>query len=356
MQDRLAAPALIAALAGERHRTSFFQMVQLLLRGLPGAEAPGGAGPTSREALRFRSSTGLGFAAADVEEIEALENPGGELSHLVRLTVNFMGIYGPASPMPSHVTEELLWAGREGEALRDFLDLFNHRLISFVYRAWEKYRHHVQFSPDGPDRFTRRALCFTGLGTAGALPALGGPYLPLLRVAGLLNQKPHSAVGLEGLLQDHFPGIEIEVEPMVPVEVRIPADQVARLGVSGRLGENLCLGESLRDRGGNFRVSLGPLPRERYRELLPRGETFRRLVRTIRFYVSDPFTFSVRLRLAEGEVPPLRLSEEGRLPLGQMSWLGADEHLAGETVLSTAREDPLRSGAGRASGKAATQQ
>ena len=42
--------------------------------------------------------------------------------------------------MPRHYTELLLQRIREKDfSLRDFLDLFNHRLTSLFYRAWEKY-------------------------------------------------------------------------------------------------------------------------------------------------------------------------------------------------------------------------
>jgi type VI secretion system protein ImpH len=342
MPDRLAAPSLIAELAEERHRTSFFQLVLLLLGSAPGAVAPGGEGPVSREIVRFRPSATLGFPASDVDEIEQLPPVDRDGPGRYRLTVNFMGLYGPASPMPNHFTEELLWAGSEGEQLRDFLDLFHHRMISFVFRSWEKYRPYVQHDPGTPDRSTQRALCFTGLGTSGARQALGGASSRFLRVAGLLNRRPHSAVGLAGVLHDQFEEVPVQVESFVAREVPLDDDQQMRLGRrSHSLGRELVLGDKVRDCAGSFRLSLGPLTREQFRRFLPGGAEFRRLVRTVRFYTSDPLSFSVRLTLRPEDVPALTLSPEAGLPLGQMSWLLPTRETEAEVFLSTQKEDPL---------------
>ena len=60
-----------------------------------------------------------------------------------------MGLYGPSSPLPNHYTEDVLWASADEDAARSFLDLFNHRLISLVFRAWEKYRQPFRFAQSG---------------------------------------------------------------------------------------------------------------------------------------------------------------------------------------------------------------
>lgn len=344
MPDRTSGASLSERLFSESRHFSFFQLVRLLLREREGAVSPGGTGPAGRETVRFRPAASLGFAASDVESVARGEDPGAEIPTRFLVTVNFMGLYGPASPMPNHFTEEILWAGIDGQGVRDFLDLFHHRIISLFYRAWEKYRYPIQFEPGGADPVTARMLCLVGLGTRGMVEGAGVPAVPLLRTAGALGSRPRSAVGLEGFLRDHFPGIAVIVEACVEREAPIPATQRLRLGRSNaRLGVDACLGERLRDRGGAFRIALGPLSGEDYRRFLPRGEDgdLARLVRLTRLFVLDPLTFDVALRLEAPAVPALRLAPEADLPLGQMSWLSPRGAAEGEACLSVRDIDPL---------------
>src|SRR5437588_10322428 len=94
------------------------------------------------------------------------------------LVASFMGLTGPKGALPDHYTELLIRLGRERKdvertALRDWLDLFNHRFLSLFYRAWEKYRFQIPYERGDyaltePDVFTRALLAFVGL----EMPAL----------------------------------------------------------------------------------------------------------------------------------------------------------------------------------------
>ncbi len=54
-----------------------------------------------------------------------------------RLAVTLFGLTGPSGVLPSHLTAEVNRAARQKRpALKAFLDLFQHRLASFFYRAW----------------------------------------------------------------------------------------------------------------------------------------------------------------------------------------------------------------------------
>jgi type VI secretion system protein ImpH len=359
----------------ESHRFSFFQLVSLLIREGRNAVPPGGAGPAARENVRFRSAASLGFPAADVAQVEEIAigemGESGEIREVeeigetgetgevtavepretrFRVTVNFMGLYGPASPMPNHVTEDILWSGKEGQSARDFLDLFHHRILSFVYSSWAKYRHTAQFDPRGRDPYSRRAFCLLGLGTQGMRESVGVPAVPLLRTAGALLSRRRSAVGLEGFLRDHLEGLDVKVEPCIDRSARIPKDQLLRLrraspydadGVGNRLGAGACLGERVRDRSGAFRIVLGPMEEASFRRFLPGAEGLRRIVQLVRLYVVDPLDLRLMLRLRADHVPALRLDPDAQLPLGFMSWLAPRATREGQSRVPIRGLDPL---------------
>ena len=125
---------LIEALRREPYRFDFFQAVRLL-------EHLGGRAPVGRdaapdeEAVRFRALPALRFPAAEISRLS--QTPDGP----PEMVVSFLGLTGPSGVLPQHYTTLLLSRIRGKDySLRDFLDLFNHRITSLFHRAWEKYR------------------------------------------------------------------------------------------------------------------------------------------------------------------------------------------------------------------------
>jgi type VI secretion system protein ImpH len=346
-EERAPVPDLIRRLLAEAPRIPFFELVRRIRSAEGGGAPPGQAGPAGEENLRFRPSTRLSFSPTDVDALEVLqeESDGVHPSRRrFRITVNFLGLYGPASPMPNHFSEELIWAGTEGARVRDFLDLFHHRLISFVFRVWERVRHPIVFDRTTPDPATRRATCLVGLGTEGMPEALGTSPLPLVRAAGLLSCQHRSAAGLEALLRDHLNSeAPVAVESCVERRVRLRAGQCTRLGRIGRLGADACLGEEIADLAGSFRVALGPLPRKRFSDFLPGREGMVRLAGLVRFFTPGFLDFDLRLRMRRGDAPACRLSPELGFPLGQMTWLLPRAEREEEVVVPARGSDPLYS-------------
>ena len=112
----------------------------------PGRVQVGRGGPPHAEAVRFRARISLSFPPSSIYE---LRKPTSSLPVPVMVQA-FMGLTGPSGVLPRHYTELLYKIEREfrtpeKHALRDWFDLFNHRLVSLFYLAWEKYRFYVPF-------------------------------------------------------------------------------------------------------------------------------------------------------------------------------------------------------------------
>lgn len=308
-------------LFGSPGRFEFFQAVRLLKRlaGRPGGVAEE---DPDDEIARFRAEISLGFPTADVTEIA----PPGEQARATSMTVGFMGVarFGSFGSLPTAYAEEILRCERDkNPALREFLDLFNHRFISLFYRAWEKHRLPIQHET-GKARFFERALfALIGLGTSGLRGRLPLTDRALLSRAGMLAIRPIPAECLARVIESYF-GLEARVRQFVPGWYEVdPADR-SRLGAANStLGEDLFLGERTRLIQCRFELQLGPLDWSQYQEFFPSSAGFRALDGLVRLATTADLDFDTRLVLRKEEVPPLRLERTPRLAcrLGWSTWL-----------------------------------
>lgn len=318
-ENRSAGGALIRRLTAKGHRYSFFQAVRLLERLHPEAARIGRQGPVAKEVVRLRPVLDMAFAASDVKSIVELPREGE--GPAFEITTTFLGLYGAVSPLPTYFTEQLLDQDEES-LLREFIDLFHHRLLSLFYRAWEKYRFAAGFEPGGRDAGSRRLLGLLGV-DPDRLPAGHRiPALRLLGLAGLLTQVPRSAASLRAALAEHFAGLPVEVHSFVGRWIPVPPDQRQRLGVdNSRLGRDTTLGDRVFDRSCTFRVALGPLGLRDFLEFLPGGPQAEELREIVDLVNGDGLDYDIQLTLSKEETPPLRLGVEPAR-LGWCTWLG----------------------------------
>ncbi len=278
----------------------FFQAVRQLESSLSGHARIGHLGPVAEERLRLRPHLGFGFPTGDINSIDQLPAAPGQPPRY-ELVANFLGIYGVSSPLPSYITEDLLALEEANPLQRQFLDLFNHRLLSLFYRAWQKYRC-ADGDMAGPQgAYTRRLLLLLGLDR---LPAACHGHLvnlQLIRFAELLTQHPRSAIGLQTCLRRFFPGIPIDVEPCIAVWTPIPPDQRSRLGMQGvSLGTDFWLGEDVCNRSTTFRVALGPVDYRTFRDLLPGASRRQELEALIAVFNQDGLDCEIAIAVRVG--------------------------------------------------------
>jgi type VI secretion system protein ImpH len=357
-----------ARLFAEPWGFDFFQAVRLLERLAPAARPVGGDGPPAAEPVRFRAHQSLSFPPSAISGLTGGDRPA--------MTVAFFGLTGPLGTMPRAYTEllgRLTTDPRAAEpfALRDWFDLFNHRLLSLFYRAWAKYRYWVpqeRGEPHGPvpDTFTVAVRSLVGLGTGGLLgrgkvvaPPTGrdpGPPRTLASVpddtvlyyAGHFAHRPRNPAGLEAVLSDYL-GVPVKVELFRGQWLPVGDGDRAALRVAGRLGDGAVLGERVWDVQGKFRVRVGPVGEPAFRELLPdptpvpTGKRFALLLHLIRLYAGPEFDVEVQVVLLADEVPACRLprSTAPGPRLGRDAWLRSmtPRRDAGDAVFTAAEAD-----------------
>jgi type VI secretion system protein ImpH len=266
--------------------------------------------------LVFSANPSLGFTPADVTDLTPISN--GRLM----LQTSFFGLTGAASPLPGFMLEQLVEEERGG-LKRPFLDFFNNRLISLVYRIWRKYRYYVRFQDDAQDLFSQQLFALVGL----ADPDLRGEtpinWCKMLAYAGVLAGRSRSPQVVAGIIAHCFDLHDVSIRQWVRRKVMIDSSQQFCLGRrNGRLGEDSVIGESVRDCNGKFVICIKGLSRERFTDFLPIGKEFQPLCKLVEFVLREQMAYDLELCMDEDEIPAFRLDSQNGVALGWYSFLG----------------------------------
>lgn len=371
--SRRESPPVATRVRREPERFDFFQAVRILERmrrgsgqqGRTSGEIGRDTAPTE-EFVRFRSAADLGFPGAPVVDVRTRQlrddaNPARVREDQDEMEVAFFGLIGSTGVLPHHYTRLVMECARARSwALPDFLDLFNHRLLSLFYRAWEKHDFGASYERWRSDRQLDSSVshsaaivdalrAISGFGTAGLTAArdgrarLGIADEALWRYGGLLADQRGSALGLEAILQDHL-GVPVEVVQFRRSLVALPAGAKAALGgPTAKLGAGLVLGESFWDLSSGVRIRLGPLSYPQLEALIPggrRADVLRELART---YLGVEYEFDFQLLLRRSEVPTTVLGDP-QSKLGWTTWLASDppasrQSTAGDSVAGKDAEE-----------------
>ncbi len=307
------------ALRSDPRAFSFFRAVRALEQLRPDRVEVGGDVDPDEEVVHFSANPSLAFPSSEIEKLEI--PPDGP----ARMVVNFMGLIGPQGVLPHQYTLAVMERLRlRDEALRDFLDIFQHRALSLFYRAWEKNRFAVRWEKDGSDPLSEHLLDLVGMG----LPTLRkrSPIAPptLASFAGLLGPEPRGALALEELIEEYF-DVPCSIEQFVGGWYRLEKRDLCELGdassPSNRLGEGAVAGEEVWDAQARVRVRIGPLGRERFDSFLPTGDAHGALRDILRFFAHDRVEYEVQLVLDRDQVSGLVIGEEPAQPLGWSTWI-----------------------------------
>jgi len=314
--------SLEQAIFEEPYRFEFFQLMRLLERIFRDKSPVGYNSLPENEVANFRSTLSLEFPASEVQEIKKFHDEILDRER-TEVFVNFMGMLGLLGAMPMRYTELAAERARYGDtALWYFLDIFTHRAISLFYRAWVKYHFPVTYER-GSDEFTEYVFCLIGLGTAGLRGRMFIDDESLLPYAGIINQKPHSAVALRNLIADYFE-VSVNVIQFFGEWLELEEESLTRIGVqNNKIGINTIVGSRIWHNQSKFRLQIGPLTFKQYITFLPIGDAYKALKSIVKLFVGDEFDFDIQLKLRAKEVPSTILTTiaKRRPMLGWTSFL-----------------------------------
>ncbi len=313
--------AILKILEEEPFSVRFFQAMRLLERAAGSGAPVGHFSRPEDEAVRFKSLPSLGFPPSELYDLT--RSPGGQW----QMTVQFMGLTAALSALPAVYTEAVLLRMREKDhAMRDFFDIFNHRIISLFYRAWEKHRFFIGYEAGHDDLLSLRLFDLLGLGTEGMRNRGRLADGACMYYAGLLGRQVRSATSLRQILEDFFE-VPIQINQFAGTWRALPPENrtclLGTLSINEQLGFGVVAGDEVWDHHGRIQISIGPMRFERYQQFLPQESAYRELVGWMQFYADGAYETQVQLILEKQDVPACELGDPGaRTPrLGLASWL-----------------------------------
>ena len=314
----------------------FFQAVRLLERLQPEREPVGRYANPRNEVVRFGAHPTLNFPASAIQGLT--ERPDA----CPAMEINFFGLIGPLGVLPNYITElAALRARSKDRGLLEFFNLFNHRLTSLFYQAWEKHHFTVGYERDRKDPITNLLYALIGFGTPGIRGRQTVSDESFIHYSGLFGMLPRSALSLESILSDYF-DVPVEVEPFIGVWRTLEEpDQCVFDGAymdSTVLGGGAVVGDEIWDAQSRVRLKIGPLTRARYEDFLPIGSAWPKLKDIVRTFSGNDLEFEIQLILKRDDVPAFELSypDEGGLRLGWQTWMNTAPRFdrnPGDTIL-----------------------
>jgi type VI secretion system protein ImpH len=321
-KDRRTNSSLTQRLEGEPYRFDFYQVVRLLEQIDPERNTVGHDGDPRRDAARFRTRASLSFPPSQIFQI-TFNGPDADDAP-PEVTVAFMGLTGPLGVLPQHFTELVAERARYGDtALWEFLDIFNHRMISLFYRVWKKHRLAASYEHQGFDDITQYLFDIVGMGTNGLRGHLSVPDRAMLLYGGLIAQRPHSAGIIKAILADYF-SVPVNVEQFAGQWLELEAEDCSRLGTANnQLGVNTIAGKRFWDNQSKFRAIFGALTFEEFKAFIPAGSAFKPATELVRFLAGMEFDFDINLVLKADQIPDCVLSTRVNAApmLGWTTWL-----------------------------------
>ncbi len=302
----------------EFYRFSFFKAVSLLESLSDDKKGLGKALVPDDEAVRFVANHSLNFPASEISALELQQN--GEPT---TMEVAFLGLVGPMGVLPYWYTELVNDRIRQKDTgLKDFLDMFQHRLVSLFYLAWKKHRFTANYQPGAKDRISQYLLGLIGLGSPGLADRIGVPEEALIFYSGHFSRAVSSAVSIQGAVE-HFSGVRTRVEQFIERSLALEAEDQTQIGaLNSELGVTTIVGSEAKECQTKFRVNMGPMPFTEYTKFLPAGELLRSIFALVKYMVGIEYEFEIRLLLTREEMPGVALGGDTAM-LGWSSWVKA---------------------------------
>jgi len=294
--------------------TSFTSVMRAIAAKIPDMPPIGEATLPIQEPFRLGQHAHMAFSPREVSNISW---KNGKLE----LKLFSLGVWGAQGPMPLNQSE-LAYSRSElhDHTLTDFLDIFHHRAMSQLYRAWFVSQDTASLDRYKDEHFSFYIGSLIGL-DPGELDDASLPVHARLASSAHLIREARNPEGLLGALHYYFE-VPVQIEEFSLQWIILDKNDCSLLGDPDSamlLGDGAILGSTVQDRQHKFKLILGPLTLDQYLHFSPWGQDLPTLREWVRSFVGYEYAWEVQLVLAHDQVPQTTL--DGSHRLGYASWL-----------------------------------
>jgi len=268
------------------------------------------------ELIKFTATQKFGYPGNAITKIENIGLKDSLTK--VNIEVSFMGLTGCSGALPQFYSELVMQRLRfKDTTMRDFYDMFNHRLISLYYRAWKKYKPSLNHTNDKKlkDPYTK------------ILGLLSGGYRESqLHFSGMYSRKVSNVSDLQSILT-YYLGCDVKIKQMIgqwkslqQQEQTCLASRTLFEGQHARLGIDTVVGKQVWDISSLIEISISTQSITKAKKLLPNGTLFKIANNIAKDYLGRAVQFRLEIESNFHELNATQL-HKNNYQLGSSSFL-----------------------------------
>jgi type VI secretion system protein ImpH len=302
------------SLVNEVKGYNFFQLVRMLEKKIESNDELIVSLRSSLDFIKFKQRPNFSFRQNQIESLKYDKS-----KECLNIIVNFFGLLGVNSPMPYFFTEYALDLVKEKNySLLDFLDIFHHRTIILFYKAWKVNQQIVSFELNNDNSYCKYLSSMIGQNYGQTNDYSDLPINAKLYYCGHLMNMTKSAESLRGILLSFFK-IPVNIKEFVTQWIEIPKESKMIINNKNeiQLGKNSFVGEKVFSKTAKYKVVMGPMKLDKYKELLPNSKWHKYLIAWIKLCSPSELNCDVQLLLMKNQVPLMKSGAR----LGYSSWV-----------------------------------
>lgn len=274
-----------------------------------------------RDEILFRTNSSLGHPNREIENITIIGKKQEETEKLaLEVMINFLGIQGSSSQLPSYILEKLALNDDGGDGWSLLFDFFNNYITWIFYDVVSMGSYAKSFNYNLDDNISNILLSFLGIKNKD----IAKTYLPFAPLIVNLS-KPKKQI--ERILQTTFNLKDrLTIIENLPHQIPIITSQQNYLGIKNcQLGKNFITGKCVCSYQTKIGILIDNIEYDEALNFFPTGSKFKMLKSSIAFLTNNEFAIDLYLKIKYKPKMALKLGKNG-VRLGWGSTLGKSQN------------------------------